>query len=268
MSATSNISVAIDSVNEKVLQAEPLFGRCDGRFSLISVASDFAQDLLPPDLQLALQDYTPEGQHPILLMFNDTWLHSNPFLEKIAKDKHLDLSLHYNEFIVMLPYVEFRDEPYKSEGPFCFLPVLYLDSILAVLGGRIFWEFNKEMAHFYIEGSQFNVSHEITRQNYFTSQFLLSGMAVIGSSISNFESITPILNLPVLEYGELGYITSIYKVDYLNAYIIPFDLQMINQSSSYLPKTTISSPSILEQPMGSFRLEYEWSLSYAKFIKY
>lgn len=268
MSATSNKFFALDSLLEKVSQAEPLFGRCNGRFSLISVTSDFAQGLLPPDLQLAPQNYMPEGQHPILLMFNDTWLHSNPFLERIAKDNHLDLNLHYNEFIVMLPYVEFRNEPYKSEGSFCFLPVLYLDSLMAVLGGRIFWEFNKEMAHFSIEGSHFNVSHEITRQNYFKSQFSLSGMAVLGNTISNFESIAPILNLPVLEYGELGYVTSIYKVNYQNEYIIPFDLQLTNHSSPYLPKISFNSPSILTQPMGSFSMQYEWSLTYANFIKF
>jgi hypothetical protein len=93
-------------------------------------------------------------------------------------------------------------------------------------------------------------------------------MPVLGSSISNFQSITPILNLPVLEYGALGYVTSIYKVNYQNAYIMPYELELTNHSSPYLPKTSISSPSIIEQPMGSFNMHYEWSLTYAKFIKF
>lgn len=265
---TSKKPSNLGSVEDQIAQKEPLFGKCKGRFSFIIVSNEFAQELLPPDLELAPQNYTQNDQHPLLLMYNNTWLHSNPFLEKIAKTNHLDLNLHYNEFIVMMPYVQFKDDNYNKDGPYCFLPVLYLDSLLAVLGGRIFWEFNKEMAHFSTDQPQYSVSHEISRKTYLTSQFSLSGMPVISSSVSNFQSITPILELPVIEYGNLGYITSIYKVNYENAYIMPFDLTMTNHSSSYLPISTFNSPNILTQEMGSFNMDYEWSLTYAKFIKF
>ena len=250
-------------------EREPLYGKCDGRFALISSSSSFAENLLPKDLELAPQNYTSQGSHPLLLMYNDTWLHSNPFLEKSAKKHNLDLNLHYNEFIVMLPFVQFKDSKYNEDAPFCFLPVLYLDSWLAVLGGRVFWEFNKELARFKTKGSTYEIHHEVFNRLYLTSQFSNSqAPPVIGSSLSNFEAITPILQLPVIEYGKMGYITSIYKVEYENQYISPFSLSGTNYDSPYLPKGNFQSPSIETDVMGSFSLQYNWSLSYAKLIKF
>ncbi|WP_179345683.1 acetoacetate decarboxylase family protein [Winogradskyella ursingii] len=250
-------------------ESEPLYGKCDGRFVFISVTSAFAQSLLPKDLTLASQDYTPAGKHPLLLMYNDTWLHSNPFLEKMAKKHNLDLDLHYNEFIVMLPYVKFKDDNYNEDAPFCFLPVLYLDSWLAVLGGRIFWEFNKKLARFTTDGPIYEIRHELSKNLYLTSEFTDSAEPpVLGRSLSNFEAITPILQLPVLEYGVIGYITSIYKVGFENQYISPFNVKGTNHTSSYLPKGMFQSSSIESNVMGSFIMQYQWSLSYAKFIKF
>jgi hypothetical protein len=133
------------------LQKYPLEGHCQGRFAFCSVASDFLQSLLPDDLVLAPQQYTPTGQHPLLLMFNNTWLKSNPNLESIAAESCVALDLNYFEYIVMLPYVQFKERQYNGKGPYCYLPILYLNSLLAVMGGRIFWELNKQMAGFSVK---------------------------------------------------------------------------------------------------------------------
>lgn len=103
----------------------------------------FLQSLLPGELVLAPQPYTGSGQHPLLLMFNDTHLEANNYLNSIAEEYNTSLKLDYNEFIVMIPFVQFRDEARNETSPYCFLPVLYLDSLLAVLGGRLFWKFKK-----------------------------------------------------------------------------------------------------------------------------
>lgn len=245
----------------------PLYGKCDGHFALTTVPSAFAQSLLPPDLELAPQQYAPAGYHPIMLMFNNTWLHSNEDLERITKEYHLQLNLHYNEFIVMLPFAQFKDPNHDQDGPYCFLPVLYLDSILAVLGGRIFWEFNKEMARFDIAGNQYNVMHELTNTALFSSEITISGPPVIDNSVPNFNAITPILDLPVLEYGIYGYVSSVYTVAYKNAIITPATLQLTNHSCKYLPPGLLDIPSIEQNEMGCFNLQYNWTLSFIKFIK-
>ncbi|WP_336517158.1 hypothetical protein [Pollutibacter soli] len=246
---------------------DPLYGNCDSRFAFTIVPDSFAQSLLPPDLELAPQTYTPDGYHPLLLMFNDTWLHSNDNLSRIAAEYHLQLNLHYNEFIVMLPYVQFRDNSLNDQGPYCFLPVLYLDSILAVIGGRLFWEFNKEMARFDISPTTFNVEHELSGAPLFSATFTTRGIPVIDNSIANFNAIIPILRLPVIEYGNYGYVSSVYTVEYENLMITPVSMQLNNQSCPFLPPGESEVPSIEKIPMGCFAMNYNWTLTYIKFIK-
>ena len=201
-----------DQQRLETLQKYPLEGHCLGRFAFCSVDSSFLQSLLPADLELAPQNYSPAGQHPLLFMFNDTWLHTNPNLEKIVAQENVIMKLNYFEFIVMVPYVQFTDNQYNSNAPYCFLPVLYLNSILAVAGGRIFWEFNKEMANFSVGDGNFSVTDETTNNTILSSVSFVAGFEQPNDSIKNFQDITPILQLPVIEHGPYGYVSSIYKI--------------------------------------------------------
>ncbi len=245
----------------------PLYGHCNSKFAFTTVEASFVQSLLPAELELAPQSYAPEGFHPLLLMFNDTYLQSNNEISRIAKEFHLHLDLHYNEFIVMLPYVQFKMPASGATGPFCFLPVLYLDSILAVLGGRIFWEFNKHLARFEVTPAAFNVSSEITDSPLFSTTFMMQGDPVIDQELANFNVIAPILNLPVIEYGVYGYVSSIYSVAYQNVEITPMSLELVNYSCIYLPAGPITVPGIQSSPMGCFAMSYDWTLTYISFIK-
>lgn len=243
----------------------PLAGSCQGRFVLTSLQSDFLQSLLPSHLVLAPQNYVPSGFHPLMLMYNYTHLHSTDDLSTIAAKYNLELKLDYNEFILMLPFVRFRDSGIEPDTDFCFLPVLYLDSLLAVLGGRIFWEFNKEMARFNVTEADFLISSEIGDEAYFNSTFTSAGSKVRASSVQNFDAIIPILNLPVIEFGAEGYVTSFYKIDYENADLTPATASVFNSSSKYLPgKASIFSESIEENVLGAFNMNYNWELSWAK----
>jgi Acetoacetate decarboxylase (ADC) len=245
-----------------------LYGTVEGRFSFLQVTAEFAQSLLPPHLELAPQSYCPPGFHPLLLMFNKTQLQSNSTLERIAQEYKLGLNLNYNEFIVMLPYVQFTNSEYNEGAPYCYLPVLYLDSILAVLGGRIFWEFNKILAKFDVEGFNFNVYDEMNGTTLFTTQFAAEGAPVLDSQVPNFETIAPILRLPVIEHGPYGYVSSVYTVGYENEMITPGDMQLNNNSCRFMPSGLLSSPSINQSPMGCFNLTYNWTLTYIKFVKF
>jgi hypothetical protein len=63
-----------DQQRLEVLQEYPLEGHCNGKFAFFSAASDFLQSLLPDDLVLAPQHFSPDGLHRLLLIFNDCWL--------------------------------------------------------------------------------------------------------------------------------------------------------------------------------------------------
>ena len=257
-----------DQQRLELLQKYPLEGHCQGRFAFFSAASDFLQSLLPDDLVLAPQQYTPEGQHPLLLMFNDTWLKSNLNLERIAAASDSVLNLHYNEFIVMLPYVQFKEPQYNDKGPYCYLPVLYLDSVLAVLGGRLFWEFNKQMAGFTVDAGSFTVTEENTNNTLVSGLSLMAGFLQPDKSIANFQTIAPILQLPVIEHGPYGYVSSVYKIFFENQNIAPTGLDVTNSSCQFMPPGLMTSPAITENPLGSFLLDYDWKLSYIEFIKF
>ena len=257
-----------DQQRLELLQKYPLECHCHGRFAFLSAASDFVQGLLPADLVLSSQQYTPEGQHPLLLMFNDTWLKTNPNLEKIATASDAVLNLHYDEFIVMLPYVQFKEPQYNGKGPYCYLPVLYLDSILAVLGGRIFWEFNKEMADFDVQPTTFTVMEEGGTNMILSGLILFSGFLQPDHSVPNFEKIAPILQLPVIEHGLYGYVSSVYKIFFENQDIAAAGVDVTNTSCQFMPPGLISSPAITENPLGSFYMDYDWKLSYIEFIKF
>lgn len=245
----------------------PLAGSCEGRFVLTSLSSEFLQSLLPSQLILAPQNYSPEGSHPVMLMYNYTHLQSTEALSKIADMLGLELRLNYNEFILMLPFVQFKNNEEEKDNVYCYLPVLYLDSLLAVLGGRIFWEFNKEMARFKVSDTDVLISSEIFNEPYFNSSFLTSGSPVPARSLPNFEALVPILNLPVVEFGPEGYVTSIYKMDYENASIIPSSASVLNHSSKYFPDdASIFSQSIKENVLGAFNMNYNWELSWTKKI--
>ena len=248
---------------------DPLAGSCEGRFVLTSLDSNFLQSLLPPQLVLAPQEYTPAGFHPLLLMYNYTHLHSTDHLVQVAKQNNLELKLDYNEFILMLPFVQFKDTRVVSDTMYCYLPVLYLDSMLAVMGGRIFWEFNKEMARFSVTEADFLISSEILDEAYFNSSFLSAGGSVRARTIQNFDAIIPILNLPVVEFGPEGYVTSFYKMDYENANLTPSTASVFNSSCKYLPgKASIFAESIEEKVLGAFNMNYDWELSWAKKVLY
>lgn len=257
-----------DQQRLELLQKYPLEGHCEGRFAFCSVASAFLQSLLPDDLVLAPQPYTPAGEHPLLLMFNNTLLKTNPNLERISMEQNVAFTLKYYEFIVMLPYVQFKDARYNSKAPYCYLPILYLDSILAVMGGRIFWEFNKEMAGFVVSPSDFFVMEESTSNTLLSGVTQIMGFLQPDKSVPNFQKITNILRLPVIEHGPYGYVSSIYKIAYEDIDIAAAGLDYNNLSCQYMPAGLISSPAITQNPLGAFHMDYDWKLSYIEFIKF
>lgn len=246
---------------------DPLYGTCKGRFAFLTLSADFVLSLLPRHLELAPQNYTSKEKHPVLLMFNDTVLEFNDDLARKAKELDIPIKLDYNEFIVMVPYVQFDQAKYNEEAPYCFLPVLYLDSLLAVLGGRVFWEFNKILTHFDPNPHHYEIQTEVFRHPLLSCEFTDSLSSFPGEGFKNFDAITPILELPVLEYGIWGYMTSRYRVGYQGEMITPFTLKMENQGSKYLPEGIFNAPSIIKNELGCFNLDYKWSLSHAKLIK-
>jgi hypothetical protein len=247
------------------LQQFPLTGECIGRFALTLVDATFLQGLLPPDLELAPNKFAKPGLHPLMFMFDDVTLRMNTNLARIKKEYPIAFKLRYNEFIAMLPYVRFKKGRLEDNVSYCFLPVLYLDDWIAVIGGRVFYEFNKFYSTFDINANRYEVIDYPFGNPLLVSSHTLHGPPVPGSSVPNFVEITPILELPTIEYGRLGYVSSIYVVEYKGQNITPSSLDFTNHSSVYLPNGSLSIPSITQSVMGCFDMTYKWKLSFIKF---
>ena len=201
-------------------------------------------------------------------MFNNTWLKTNKNIENFVEKEGFGLNLNYYEFIVMIPYVRFKDAQYNDDGPYCYLPVLYLNSLAAVVGGRVFWEFNKELAHFSVQPGDFTVLKFSTRTKLLSGKTEATASRQPADSIPNFEKIKPILQLPVIEHGPLGYVSSIYHISLEKVDIAPTELDINNLGTNFLPTGILASPPITQSPLGAFLIDYDWKLSYIKFLKF
>lgn len=111
------------------------------RGATIVLPSDTVRNLLPWGLDLAPQSLTPPGTHPVSLFFQE------------MVRAHMTIptplpNMTYHEQIVGVPFVNVtRGYPGSGPlGPFFFMPNLYLDNVLATLGGRLFWGLAKQLA--------------------------------------------------------------------------------------------------------------------------
>jgi hypothetical protein len=119
----------------------------------LALPSDLVRDFLPRGLDLATQNVTRAGTHPVVLLFDDM------FRVQLSVPT-LFPNMTYHEHSVGVPYCYLSGGYNTSgfQGPFYFMPKLYLDDWCAILGGRLFWGFPKEMASFTVTADRYTVT--------------------------------------------------------------------------------------------------------------
>ena len=108
----------------------------------LALPVDKVRSMLPAGLELGRQDVTPAGTHPVMVFFHDIYRAYLSFPTLVP-------SLTYREHSVGVPFVHISGAvggP-SSPGPYYYMPTLYLNSILATLGGVAYWGFTKKPAH-------------------------------------------------------------------------------------------------------------------------
>lgn len=246
----------------------PLEGTALCDFALFTLPKDFLTSLLPEELELAPQPFdVPAGQHPVFIMGNDTDLHFNLFLEKVAQEQNIIPDLKYDEFLCSIPYVQFKNKPLLgSKGPYIFMPVLYLNNHIAVWGGRVFYEFNKEFMSIQKTDDTLIIENEGTL--VLQENFGKTGAPAPAQSFPNFNTLSAIFELPTIEFGPYGYVKSKYTMDYKNSEVQPGQIEINNSTSPYLPLGSFTVPDITTSVFGAFRFPYQWSLSYISFVEF
>lgn len=139
---------------------------------------DVATSFLPEELELAPQDISDEGMHPVVFAFG----HQSHVMPAVGIEA-FDIS--YLEFIHAVPYTQFKEGlGYPNRGPFCYSPVLYLannefstgqtDATIAVLLGW-FYGLEKEFASIDAADTAAAGFHHVTTK--------IGGLPIIGGTL-------------------------------------------------------------------------------------
>jgi hypothetical protein len=136
------------------LAAINLNGDYTRRLVTLEVPKDSVRAFLPPGLELGPQNLTViPGTHPVFLFFNDIFRLQLSIPTLIP-------NMTYHELHIGIPYTYLSTGPVTTgaPGPYYFMQRLYLDNVLAIFGGIVFWGFAKEMARFCVTANSYTVT--------------------------------------------------------------------------------------------------------------
>jgi hypothetical protein len=180
-------------------------------------------------------------------------------------------SMTYHEHRVGVPfaYITRGSAGNRSLGPYYFMPRLYLDDFLAVVGGVWFWGFAKELATFVVTDSSYSISSPDGRRLTSLSWDATSEHRPI-REFPNFEPIRRILAQPMISMlpAAVGpcFFLSNFDKDWDRATVRPLRTAL-EVDVEYVPSFTGGrypnegrSPGIDESVLGSYELRAPWRL--------
>jgi hypothetical protein len=226
-----------------------------------SVVVDFADaalltPLLPPNTELAPVEAAPAGKHPIYWSFN--------FHQEHVGTPIPGLFLNYSEFAFVIPSV--RMVGGKGEL-FGYPVVVYLNSWLGILGGRIIWRLNKRHAGCLLEAG--NLRRSLQIETRLTGTFENEGIATPAAENRAFQQIKPWLDQPLLTVGWFGgCLQSEFIMDFEHALIQPQQGEIATRN--FLPgfsDQAIPFQSLQDNYTGGFRFQVPWKLMLPKRIR-
>jgi hypothetical protein len=242
----------------------------DGVFRGVTLAVPKArvEALLPPGLALGPQNVTATGMHPVIASFNDL------SRAQMSVPSLLPV-LNYNEYTLGIPYtfVARGGLNRNSPGPYYYMPKLFLNSTLAVLGGVAFWGFRKDPAFFHVEDDRFVIRTQ-SEQTLTSLSWKPSGAFATIDEYPNFEPVRRMLDQPLIsQVPPLGgpiYVVSDFDKRWDVATLRPLqttltiDEDFVPDCRSFATCTIgngTTSPGIDRSPLGSYELVAPWRLS-------
>lgn len=207
--------------------------------------------LLPHGLELGEQAVTRPGTHPVILLFN----------EMLAV--HLTIpsalpSLSYRELSLGIPHCYIGGRL----GPFYYQPRLFLDSLLATIGGVLYWGFPKRLASFSLADGAFAVNDALTSLAYSEA-----GPELPFSAYPNFDSIRAMHEQPLVLMLPAGvgpfFVCSNFDKLWAQGTLQPLETTA-RIDSSFVPGLetgSSSAPSIAASVVGSYVMRVPWRLS-------
>ena len=237
-----------------------LWGTANSIFVPKAMKKEVLRPLLTTDLDFTAQSFTAADEHPVIFMFNTQKIRIIfPFF-----------TMNYYEMIPLIPYVHFKTAP---ETSYQMSPILYVSSLLIVIGARIAWHLNKVWAKFNLSAPV----KDFPKVKYLNEQVSYKFIEAItleanaeGASgkpedFPNYMNLFQLLATNALintpdpnpEYWLAYYKMTTREIQGATATV---DVKDVNG----LPKMKFSTASIANDPMGSFRVYFEWDLGWPR----
>ena len=241
----------------------PLWGECESVFSTVSLSKEEIKSykMITDDLDFKAQNFTKEGDHPVIFMLNTQKIHI--FFKWFT--------VRYHEMIPLLPYIKFKKDP--EDTPYQCSPILYVDNLGIIIGARILWHLNKVWARFVLNKpiSKVNEGGKYTSLVYSKSLFskkkaVQAEVTLIGSEgeIENFPNLVNLSKLFLTnaliynfnsppEYWVANYIVKMKSAQGAESTVETFGIKRF-------PNKKFKIPSITENVLGAFKLKFDWYL--------
>jgi hypothetical protein len=118
----------------------------------LELPTEAVRGLLPYTLELAPQQMTKAGTHPVVMFFQE-------MLRAHMNIPSLLPNMTYHEYVLAVPHTRPKGGfGMGSRGALQFMPKLYLSEWLPTVGGLLFWGFAKEMAHYEVSESRIQIA--------------------------------------------------------------------------------------------------------------
>lgn len=232
-------------------------GHVTSILTILNIDKNILEALIPKGTRLANTDNANE--HPVYFSFN---LMQNKVTTPIP-----GYTLKYREMVVGITNVQLENS--TDTTLYTYSPILYLNSLQGVLGGRIFYDLPKKFASFIFdtkdEKYQFS-AHTLFMPNdvKFESQFEKDGLPMQANQSPNFEVIKPILQQPLIIYDKhFKFRSCEYKIlglDTSSIQPMTGKFQTVDFKKG-LNQKEWTLQSINATQLGTFGINYDWQLT-------
>jgi hypothetical protein len=236
----------------------------------LEVPKNRVRAFLPAGLELGDQNLTQTpGTHPVFLFFNDMFrLHlSVPTLIP---------SITYHELHVGIPFTYLSTGPVMpgAPGPYYFMPRLYLDNLLALFGGIVFFGLAKNMAGVSVTANSYTVA-SLTGHPVASLEWIMDTKNPFFKPTTDFPLFEPVrqaLSQSIISRvpASVGpyFAISDFTMAWDSAAVRPLHTAVVGDPDylpgypgGRVPLSGWSTANIETSPLGSYELRSSWRLS-------
>jgi len=221
----------------------------------LPLKSEAVLAMLPRALELAPQSLTPAGQHPVLLLFG----HHHDVHPNFLRIEGMD----YLEFVVAIPYLQWRHTRNAYRGPFAYMPQLYLNEWLPVFLGW-FYGYAKWRALMRAGPRSYEVKNLVRDTPLISLNFDTQGPFGPIAEFPLFDALRESFKLPFVGRTLLGFWLCSYLDFKLDKGLLQSITGNVRIASAFVPGLPVGDfhfDGLATQPLGAFRIMVPWTLA-------